>query len=82
MASLTIRNIDEETKARLRVAAARAGHSMEEHVRLLIDTGVHSEGPPIRGFGSWMHGLFKNTHASGFAIPPRDEMAEPMGLPR
>lgn len=36
MATLTVRNIDEELKARLRGAAARHGHSMEEEVRQIL----------------------------------------------
>ena len=37
MASITIRNLDETTKQRLRERAARNGRSMEEEVRLLLD---------------------------------------------
>lgn len=82
MASLTIRNIDDDTKGRLRVAAARAGHSMEEHVRLLIEAEVSAETPPVPGFGSWMHKLFGGAGATGLVVPPREELAEPITLPR
>lgn len=40
MASLTIRNIDEELKERLRVRAALQGHSMEEEARLILRRAV------------------------------------------
>ena len=33
MASITVRNLDDELKQRLRVRAAQHGHSMEEEVR-------------------------------------------------
>jgi plasmid stability protein len=36
MASITIRNLDDETKRRLRVRAAEHGRSMEDEVRELI----------------------------------------------
>jgi plasmid stability protein len=36
MATLTIRNIDDELKSRLRVRAARHDHSMEEEVRSIL----------------------------------------------
>jgi plasmid stability protein len=36
MASITIRNLDENVKARLRIAAARHGCSMEEEVRRIL----------------------------------------------
>lgn len=38
MASITVRNLDEETKQALRERAAANGRSMEEEVRLLLDT--------------------------------------------
>jgi len=38
MASITIRNLDEQTKARLRVRAAHHGHSMEDEARLSAAT--------------------------------------------
>jgi len=36
MATLTIRNLDDELKSRLRVRAAERDHSMEEEVRLIL----------------------------------------------
>lgn len=36
MATLTVRNIDDELKSRLRVRAARHDHSMEEEVRAIL----------------------------------------------
>jgi plasmid stability protein len=36
MASITIRNLDDDVKARLRIAAARHGVSMEEEVRRIL----------------------------------------------
>ena len=36
MASITVRNIDDDLKERLRIRAARNGHSLEEEVRLIL----------------------------------------------
>lgn len=36
MASLTVRNIEEETKQKLRLRAARHGKSLEEEVRMIL----------------------------------------------
>lgn len=36
MSSLTIRNLDPDVKARLRVRAAQHGHSMEEEARIIL----------------------------------------------
>lgn len=40
MGSITIRNIDDQLKARLRVAAATNGRSMEEEVRVILRTAL------------------------------------------
>jgi plasmid stability protein len=46
MASLTIRNIPEETKRRFRQRAAAHGRSMEEEARQLILKAAANEAPP------------------------------------
>ena len=40
MASITIRNLDDDVKTRLRVRAAGNGHSMEEEARLILREAV------------------------------------------
>jgi plasmid stability protein len=40
MASITIRDLDDQTKERLRRRAASRGHSMEEEARRLIREGL------------------------------------------
>jgi len=40
MAVLTIRNIDEDVKSRLRIRAATHGHSMEEEARAILRRAV------------------------------------------
>jgi phosphopantothenoylcysteine decarboxylase / phosphopantothenate---cysteine ligase len=44
MASLTVRNIDEDVKKRLRIRAARHGRSMEEEIRHIL-ASTDSSGP-------------------------------------
>ena len=43
MASILIRRLDEETKSRLRIRAASAGHSMEQEAREILERAVASE---------------------------------------
>ena len=43
MATLTIRNVDAAVKARLRVRAARHGHSMEAEARTILSEAVAAE---------------------------------------
>ena len=40
MASITIRNLDDDVKSRLRVRAAGNGRSMEEEARLILRNAV------------------------------------------
>lgn len=46
MAILTIRNIDDALKARLRLCAARHGRSMEEEVRQILRQSLLNEPSP------------------------------------
>lgn len=41
MATLTIRNLDNLTKQKLRQLAAEHGHSMEEEARRILNRAVH-----------------------------------------
>jgi antitoxin FitA len=44
MASMTIRNIDEQLKARLRVQAAHHGRSMEDEARDILRSALSTQG--------------------------------------
>ncbi|CAJ92832.1 Plasmid stabilization protein [Cupriavidus necator] len=46
MATLTIRNIDHELKARLRIEAAQHGRSMEEEVREILRRALNKRPGP------------------------------------
>ena len=46
MASITIRNLDDDVKTRLRTRAAANGHSMEEEARLILGEAVRRETEP------------------------------------
>jgi len=49
MATLTIRNLEDDVKERLRVRAATHGHSMEEEVRVILKRAVGG----VTGAGLW-----------------------------
>ncbi|HRW47903.1 MAG: hypothetical protein M9936_28985 [Caldilinea sp.] len=69
MATLTVRNLDEETKAKLRQMAARHGHSMEEEVRRILNRAIeHGE---QRGLGTRISALFAEVGGVDLEIPPR-----------
>src|SRR5215471_20887223 len=48
MATLTIRRLDDKTKARLRIRAAHHGHSMEEEAREILRSALTAS-PPATG---------------------------------
>ena len=47
MAMLTIRNIDDDLKARLRLKAAQAGCSVEETVRVILRQATTAAAPVV-----------------------------------
>lgn len=70
MASLTIRNIDDTIKERLRVRAAMHGHSMEEEARVILKTAVGG----VTGPALWQlsRDLFGGEHGVDLAVAHRD----------
>lgn len=85
MATLTIRNLDEETKQGLRYRAARHGVSMEQEARFILRNAVLSDAegqePKERSGESWYQSIRKLVEPYGgfdIEIPPRSKaMREP-----
>ena len=46
MASITIRNLDDDIKLRLRIRAAKHGRSMEEEARAILRRAMDEAAPP------------------------------------
>ncbi|MHB1570699.1 MAG: FitA-like ribbon-helix-helix domain-containing protein, partial [Solirubrobacteraceae bacterium] len=46
MAAISIRNLDDDVKSRLRVRAARHGRSMEAEIRSILTRAVSEPEPP------------------------------------
>ena len=62
MATLNIRNVPESTRRRLRLRAARKGHSMEAEARTILAKAVRGEtGKPCdpESLQNFIRGLFK-----------------------
>lgn len=76
MASITIRNLDDGVKRKLRVRAATNGRSMEEEARTILRAAVDEEDSK-RGLGTRVHELFKPLGGVKLEIPPREPMREP-----
>ena len=79
MATMTIRNIDDDLKARLRVQAAQHGRSMEDEARDILRAALSAE--PVRG-NSLVASIRRRVEALGgveLELPERDPIPEPPG---
>ncbi len=76
MASITIRNLDDELKKRLRIRAAEHGHSMEEEVREILRRAI-GESPGPRNLAASIRARVASLGGETIAIPPREPMREP-----
>lgn len=70
MASLTIRNFDDDLKQRLRLQAARHGASMEQEVRDILRRAVQAQADGV-GFAQKIHQRFAGLNAEALPIPQR-----------
>jgi antitoxin FitA len=77
MSSLTIRNVDEATKQKLRIRAAHHGVSMEEEVRRILKEVLHPTEPPS-GLGQRLQERFAAVNTEQFALPQRQTPRPPL----
>ncbi len=72
MATLTIRNLEDDLKARLRIEAAQHGHSMEEEVRTILRRAL-GQPPAARGLGTRIHQRFADLGGVDLDLPARTD---------
>ena len=77
MASITVRNLDDGLKRRLRIRAAENGRSMEQEVRDILRVTLEEEEAPVRNLGTAIHELFKPFGGVDLELPHREQMREP-----
>ena len=70
VASIVIRNLDEDIKSRLKLAAARHGRSMEEEARQILKSALIREASEY-GLGTRIHQLFKEIGGVDLPQVPR-----------
>ena len=77
MASITIRSLDDDIKARLRVRAAEHGRSMEEEVRILLREAVSPKPPAEENLARAIRARFASVGGVELNLPPREPPREP-----
>ena len=77
MATITVRNIDDSVKRRLRIRAAENGRSMEAEARDILRTAVGHDDAPPKGLGTALRERFAPYGGVELEIPPREPMREP-----
>lgn len=79
MASITIRNLEDSLKQRLRVRAAEHGHSMEEEVREILRDAVRDKGAPL-DLAASIRARVSRFGGGDLPLVPREPMREPPDL--
>ena len=79
MATITIRNVDDALKERLRIQAATHDRSMEAAARKILDSALNRDLDPTGSdnLGSALHVLFKPFGGVDLENSERDPMREP-----
>jgi plasmid stability protein len=77
MASITIRNLDDSVKAKLRVRAAKHGRSMEAEAREILKVGLSKKEPQKLDLATAIRKIFEPLGGMDLEIPPRTELIGP-----
>jgi plasmid stability protein len=77
MASLTIRNLDDPLKARLRVQAAVNGRSMEEEARTILRAALDRAPPRAENLAKAIRACFRQSGGADLEPLPREPIREP-----
>ena len=78
MASMTIRDIDEKLKSRLRIQAARHGRSMEGEARDILRSALNREPTQWRDLFEAIRARVESFGGVELEIAPREPMREPV----
>jgi len=80
VASMTIRDIDEQLKSRLRVQAARHGRSMEDEARDILRTALSAKSSRSGTLVDSIRARIEPLGGVALKIAPREAMREPVKL--
>jgi plasmid stability protein len=76
MATITIRQLDEKTKTRLRVRAAHHGRSMEEEAREILRSALRASPAGKQNLSEAVRRRFAEFGGLELELPPRDAARE------
>ena len=77
MASITIRNLDDHLKARLRIRAAHHGRSMEEEARHILRATLTEERQPATNLSDSIAKRFAPLGGVDLPEPEREPLRDP-----
>ncbi len=80
MATLSVRDLDDELKVALRVRAAEHGRSMEAEVRAILQSAL-SRPSAEEGMGDRIRQRFADVDDAALPLPGRDEAPRAAELP-
>lgn len=80
MASMTIRNVDESLKRRLRMQAAAHGRSMEEEARDILRSALSTDTSRPANLADAIRARFAPFGGVDLSLEPREAMREPIDL--
>lgn len=80
MASMTIRNLDDQLKARLRIQAAQHGRSMEDEARNILRIALSAE--PVRSpnLAEAIRNRMAQSGGVDLELPAREAIREPLDI--
>lgn len=76
--TMTIRNLDETLKSRLRVRAAMHGKSMEDEARDILRSALSTDAPRPRDLGQAIHERFAALGGVDLLDVPREPIRTPV----
>ena len=76
MASITIRNLDEDLKRLLREQAEEHGRTLQEEVQDILRRGIKNKAVPQK-IGTEIHRRFAAIGGVDLELPKRDPMPDP-----
>ncbi len=80
MASITIRNLEDSIKSRLRVQAAVHGRSMEDEARDILRSALNREPTRPGSLAASIRARFRRLGGVELPVVPREPMREPLSF--